>query len=46
MIEELMVEYNHILVYPFHSIHIREKPVKDGLSLYVQQDVGKFSVNG
>ena len=41
VIIELVVGDNHILLNPFDAINIREEPVKDGPSLYIQEGLGK-----
>ncbi len=41
VIIELVVGDNHILPDPFDAIYIREEPVKDGPSLYIQEGLGK-----
>ncbi len=41
VIIELVVGDNHILPDPFDAIDIREEPVKDGPSLYIQEGLGK-----
>ena len=41
VIMELVVGDNYILFNPFDAIDIREEPVKDGPSLYIQQGLGK-----
>ena len=46
MIEELVVGDNHILPNPFDAIDIREEPVKDGPSLYIQEGLGKVFGKG
>ncbi len=46
VIVELVVGDNHILPYPFDAIDIREEPVKDGPSLYIQEGLGKVLGQG
>jgi hypothetical protein len=46
VIEELVVGNNHILPNPFDAIDIREEPVKDGPSLYIQEGLGKVLGQG
>ena len=46
MIIELVVGDNHILPDPFDAIDIREEPVKDGPSLYIQKELGKVLGQG
>ncbi len=46
VIIELVVGDNHILLDPFDAIDIREEPVKDGPSLYVQEGLGKVLSQG
>ena len=46
VIIELVVGDNHILLYPFNTINIREEPVKDSPSLYVQEGLGKLLGQG
>ena len=46
VIIELVVGDNHILPDPFNAIDIREEPVKDGPSLYVQEGLGKVLGKG
>jgi len=46
VIIELVVGNNHILPNPFDAINIREEPVKDGPSLYIQEGLGKVLGKG
>ena len=46
VIEELVVGDNHILPNPFDAIYIRDEPVKDGPSLYIQEGLGKVLGQG
>ena len=46
VIMELVVGDNHILLDPFDAIDIREEPVKDGPSLYIQEGLGKVLGQG
>ena len=46
VIEELVVGDNHILFNPIDAIDIREEPVKDGPSLYIQEGLGKVLGQG
>ena len=46
VIVELVVGDNHILFNPFDAIGIREEPVKDGPSLYIQERLGKVFGKG
>ncbi len=46
VIIELVVGDNHILPDPFDAIDIREEPVKDGPSLYIQEGLGKVLGQG
>ena len=43
---ELVVGDNHILLNPFDAIDIREEPVKDSPSLYIQEGLGKVLGQG